>query len=68
MLIAGREPCHKAHPLEVPALRNSAATFEHIACDANSAKDRDPSTRNQGLIVGAIWHMIAALNPRGIRT
>jgi hypothetical protein len=67
MLIAGREPCHKANPLEVPALRNSAATFEHIARDA-SAKDRDSSTRNQGLIVGATWHMIAALNPRGIRT
>jgi hypothetical protein len=33
-VIAGSEPCHKANPLEVPALRNSAATFEQIARDA----------------------------------
>jgi hypothetical protein len=47
---------------------NVVATFEPIAHAANSAEDRATSTRNYGLIVGVIWHMIAAFSPRGIRT
>jgi hypothetical protein len=68
IVIAGREPCHKANPVEVPAARQCVATFEPIAHAANSAEDRATSTRNYGLIVGVIWHMIAAFSPRGIRT
>jgi hypothetical protein len=43
------------------------AAFEQFARDGNSAQDRDTSTRNQELIVGAIWPMIAALSSRSIR-
>jgi hypothetical protein len=68
IVIAGRELCHKANPLEVPAAGNAVATFEQIASVARSAQDRDSSTRNYGLIVGLFWHMIAAFSPRGIRT
>jgi hypothetical protein len=68
IVIAGREPCHKGISLRLSATHHSVAAFERFARDANSAQDRDSSTRNQELIVGAIWHMIAALSPRSIRT
>jgi len=68
IVIAGRAPCHKGISLPVSATHLSVAAFAQFACDASSAQDRDPSTRNQELIVGAIWHMIAALSPRSIRT
>jgi hypothetical protein len=54
--------------LKSPLPGNAVATFERIASVAHSAQDRDSSTRNYGLIVGLIWHMIVALIPRGIRT
>ena len=60
IVIAGHAPCHKANPLGVSAAPPSVATFEQFARGTNSAQDRGSSTRNQGLIVGAIWHMIAA--------
>jgi hypothetical protein len=68
IVIAGREPRHKANPLGVSAAHRLFAAFEPFAHDGNSAQDRCSSMRNQELIVGAIWHMIAALSPRGIRT
>jgi len=54
--------------LKSPPPGNAVATFVQIARAANSAEDRDLSARNYRLIVGLIWHMIAALSPRGIRT
>jgi hypothetical protein len=68
IVIAGRAPCHKANPLGVSAAPPFGRAFEQFARDRNSSQDRDSSMRNQELIVGAIWHMIAALSPRGIRT
>jgi hypothetical protein len=68
IVIAGREPCHKAKPLRVSAADRLFAAFEPFAHDGSSAQDRYSSIRNQELIIGAIWHMIAALSPRGIRT
>jgi hypothetical protein len=68
IVIAGREARHKANPLEVSAAHRLFAAFEPFAHDGSSAQDRYSSMRNQELIIAAIWHMIAALSPRGIRT
>jgi len=67
-VIAGHEPRHKGNSLEVPAARSCGRPFARIARATHSAQDRDPSIRNCGLIVGLNWHMIGALNPRGIPT
>jgi hypothetical protein len=68
IVIAGRELCHKANPLGVSAAPPFGRRLRAVCPDANSAQDRGSSTRNQELIVGAIWHMIGGAVQGVIRT